>query len=302
MKSTLDVWTEGYLEYLYKVQKKGWRTIIDIRCTLKRVLGIVDAMYPGKALWQLSLAQLLRWLEHDRAEGRAVRSLAKDLSHVRGLLTYAWRSGRCDRNVLDGFNLQDDAPEPAKPQHLELAEVRALIEACPRKTSRDRQERLVVLLLYGCGFRNAELRALDVEDIDLQRQEIFVRFGKGERERRVPVPGGVWSELLVYLAERRARRGALFRTTQKHRRIAALHVCDIVRRAGIRAGIANPVFPKTLRHTFATHLIDRGVDIGVIASLMGHRSPQETGVYLHVLQGKKEDAVARLSMNRRSAP
>jgi site-specific recombinase XerD len=69
------------------------------------------------------------------------------------------------------------------------------------------------------------------------------------------------------------------------------NVGNAVRQAALRAGLSSDITPKTLRHSFATHLMDRGVDLGIIASLMGHRSPQETGVYLHVLPSRKERAV-----------
>ena len=73
-------------------------------------------------------------------------------------------------------------------------------------------------------------------------------------------------------------------------------VCAAAARAGLRSGVT----AKTLRHSFATHLMDRGVDLAIIASLMGHRSPQETGVYLHVLPHRPEAAVRTLPMGERS--
>jgi integrase/recombinase XerD len=300
MKKPLDAWTEGYLSFLLDVQKKCPGTIKDVRCTMRRVLGFFAQRHPGKPLWKISLTQFIQWVEHEREQKQTVATLLKELSHIRGLLSYAWRSGRCDQNVLDGFHLQDAPDETLEPTYLELDEVRALIEACPRKTGNERRERLIILLFYGCGFRTGELQALDVGDVDLERQEIFVRFGKGQRERRIPVPNGVWTELLIHLAECRGKKGPLIRTPDKRRRLNPHLICAIVRNAGVRAGLVKPVLPKTLRHTFATHLMDRGVDIAVISSLMGHRSPQETGVYLHVLEGKKENAVARLPIKRRS--
>ena len=69
-------------------------------------------------------------------------------------------------------------------------------------------------------------------------------------------------------------------------------MCGVVEDAAARAGLAPGVTPRTLRHSFATHLMDRGVDLAVIASLMGHRSPSETGVYLHVLPARPREAVA----------
>jgi len=87
----------------------------------------------------------------------------------------------------------------------------------------------------------------------------------------------------------------LLRTFEKHVRLRAKHVCDVVAEAGRRAELSVDLTPKMLRHSFATHLMDRGVDLGVIASLMGHRSARETGVYLHRLPGRARAAVQLLS-------
>jgi len=129
----------------------------------------------------------------------------------------------------------------------------------------------------------------------LERQELVVRHGKGERARCIPVPEVIWLVVLAYLGERKGRRGALLRTFEKHVRLRAQHVCGVVAEAGRRAGLPLALTPKMLRHSFATHLMDRGVDLGVIASLMGHRSARETGVYLHRLPGRAEAAVQLLS-------
>jgi integrase/recombinase XerD len=136
---------------------------------------------------------------------------------------------------------------------------------------------------------------LNVEHVDVERRELFVVQGKGDRQRTVPIPQVVFTELLAYLHDRGGRRGPLFRTEARRTRIAEKLLTDIVRRVAERAGIGWTVTPKTLRHSYATHLMDAGVDLAVISSLMGHRSPSETGVYLHVLKDKRE-AVNRLPM------
>jgi len=92
----------------------------------------------------------------------------------------------------------------------------------------------------------------------------------------------------------------LFRTSFLRRRLAAKDVCEIVTAAATRAGLRAGVTARTLRHSFATHLMDRGVDLAIIASLMGHRSPHETGVYLHVLPQRPEAAVRTLPIGERS--
>ena len=80
-------------------------------------------------------------------------------------------------------------------------------------------------------------------------------------------------------------------------RLFAKHICEVVCHAAEQAGIAREVTPKALRHSYATHLMDRGVDLAVIAKLMGHRSPAETGVYLHVLKDRPQRAVNPLDLS-----
>ena len=294
MRPVLDPWIEGYLDYQLKVRRLAPRSVVDIRCTLRRAVVMLDQIRPGVLLWHLTLADYLQWLNQKRQNGYSTQSLNKDVSHLRGLLDYTWRSGRCDRNVLDGLVLADGGGRRV-PQFLSIEQARQLVEACPAGTRLERRDRLMILLLYGCGLRTAELCQLDLSDVDLERQELLVRHGKGDRERRIPVPEGVWVALLAYLAERKGRRGALLRTANKRVRIAAKDVCEVVSAAARKSGFQQPLTAKMLRHSFATHLMDRGVDLAVIASLMGHRSAQETGVYLHRLPGRAEAAVNLLS-------
>ena len=293
MKATqLDPIVEAYLGYLADVRRQQPRTVIDVRCTLRRVGTAMARRHPGTPMWQLRLEDYLHWLEAERALGRG-SSLCKYVSHLRGLLDYAWRSGRAERNVLDGFQLQDPGAR-REPSALTIEEARRLVCATPRTTRLERQERVLLLLLYGCGLRTSEVCQLNTQDIDRERGELQVWHGKGDRQRIVPIPETVFTEVLAYLLERGNRRGPLFRTTGRGQRIRVQYVCDVVRRAAERASLTRPVTPKMLRHSYATHLMDRGVDLAVIASLMGHRSPAETGVYLHVLGDKPRVAVQQL--------
>ena len=291
----LDPLIEGYLEYLADVARKASGTVRDVRCTLRRVSEAMERLVPDRPLWKLELLDYLRWIEAERQAGRGGASLNKNLSHLRGLLDYAWRSGRCDRNVLDGFQIEDDGRRK-EPESLGIEEAVHLVKSCPASTPIERRERMVILLLYGCGLRTKELCDLRLQDIDATRRELLVRAGKGDRQRIVPLPEMVYTELLAYLLERGGKRGPLLRTEAHGKALAAQHVCEVVRRAAQRAGIQREVTPKALRHSYATHLMDRGVDLAVIARLMGHRSPAETGVYLHVLKDRPQRAVNRLDL------
>lgn len=294
-RKQLDPWAEGYLDYLRDVRKLKAASLRDFRCALRRVAQFMEQQRPGTPMWKCTLQDYLAWLNASREAGYHQTGLAKELSHVRGFLEYSCRSGRSERNVLDGFSLNDQV-RPREPRALTLDEAQRLVNVCGRENAATRRLRLVVLLLYGCGLRTSELRNLDISDVIIERQEVFVRQGKGDRQRYVPVPEAVWIEVLAYLAQRSGKRGPLFQTCHKKCRLSVEDVGTIIKEAARRAGIDWPVTPKTLRHTFATHLMDRGVDVGVISMLMGHRSPAETGVYLHAIPGRKEQAVARLTL------
>jgi site-specific recombinase XerD len=291
----MDPLIEGYLSYLGKVGRKAPRTIIDVRCTLRRALAGVR---PGSPLWHVALEDYLHWLERERQNGSTESTLAKYLSHVRGLLEYAWRSGRTERNVLDGFSLAH-TKRLTPPKSLSLEEAARLVEATAVSGPTARRDRLIILLLYGCGLRTDELCSLDVAHVNRERHELLVLKAKGDRPRVVPIPEAVYTELLAYLLDH-GKRGPLFRTSIRKSRLRVNDVCKIVGAVARRANLPTYVTPRTLRHTFATHLMDRGVDLAVIASLMGHRSPQETGVYLHVLPGRPQAAVRKLSIGGRS--
>jgi site-specific recombinase XerD len=291
----LDPLIEGYLEYLAEVARKARGTVRDVRCTLRRVGQAMQRLAPERPLWKLGLSDYVRWIEEERLFGRGGPGLNKNLSHLRGFLDYAWRSGRADRNVLDRFQIQDDGRRK-EPESLSIEEAVQLVKSCPATTPLERRDRMVILLLYGCGLRTKELCDMRLQDVDTTRREVLVRAGKGDRQRMVPLPEAVYTELLAYLLERGGKRGPLLRTAAHGKPLQAEDVCGVVRHAAERAGIGRPITPKALRHSYATHLMDRGVDLAVIARLMGHRSPAETGVYLHVLKDRPRQAVNRLDL------
>ncbi len=289
----LDPLMEGYLEYKQTVERRSAGTIKDIRCTLRRVSEAMEELRPGKVLWELKLTDFIEWLDRQRRRGYSRQGLCKNASHLRCFLDYVWRSGKADRNVMSQF-YPEYRCEKKEPATLTIEEALAMVQACPSTTPLERRDRIMVMLLYGCGLRTGELCTLKIKDVSTEGRELHVKHAKGDIERIIPLPEVVYTELLAYLLERKAKRGQLFVTEAKRRPIQQKLVGTVVREAALRAGITRPVTPKILRHSFATHLMDRGVDISIISKLMGHAGPVESGVYLHVLPGRKEKAVEKL--------
>ena len=174
------------------------------------------------------------------------------------------------------------------PVVLSKQEMRRLIE-----TPKWLKHKLLIGLLYGCGLRCMEVRNIRLTDLDFDRKMLLVRQGKGKRDRYVPLAKTLIRQLQDYISRTRpsdflfhgkpnGRAGGVFDNRYSHRGIQW-----VVRQIALRAQIHKPVSVHTLRHTFATHLLEDGLDIVSIKELLGHSRIETTMIYLHVVQLEK---------------
>lgn len=185
--------------------------------------------------------------------------------------------------VLTGHVLQDMSKlivtkaTFALPRTLGEDEVRALID----RGAQDVREKAMIEILYGTGLRAGELCRLEPADVDLHERLVFVRQGKGSKDRVVPFGEHLREAVLAYLRQREPRGGPLF-FNKKGWPLRNSALDAIVRNAGRRAGLQRPASPHRLRHSYATHLLRNGADIRHIQLLMGHASLRSTQVYLGI--------------------
>ena len=187
-----------------------------------------------------------------------------------------------------------ETPYPKKafqlPTILSQQEVERLIDAASTPF-----HRTMLMLLYATGMRRAELTHLKVTDIDSQRMVIHVRGGKGRKDREVMLSPKLLEELREHWRRlRRKPRVWLFPGHYGHsgdRPIDTKTVWHACQQAAQRAGLQKTVHPHTLRHCFATHLLEAGADLRSIQMLLGHRDLEETTIYLHVSK-QRLDATA----------
>jgi len=202
-------------------------------------------------------------------------SIARALAAVRSFTRWLARTGRIEADV--GRALRARAPARPLPKHLAEDEVGLLIDAA--RTPRDTA---LLETLYGGGLRVAECVGLDVGDLDLHRGTALVR-GKGARERIAPLGGGAVRALRAYLAARpRPADPRPVFLNRRGSRLTARSVRRVVRDTALRAGVDPHVTPHTLRHSFATHLLDRGANLREVQELLGHRNIATTQIYTHV--------------------
>ena len=166
--------------------------------------------------------------------------------------------------------------EKKLPVILSKAEVKALLEA-PKNLG----HRAILATMYGAGLRVSEVTSLKVSDLDRERRVIWVRGGKGHKDRQVMLAEPLRQVLAAYWRWKRPSEW-LFPGGKPNCPIARKSVFEACKKAAQRAGIAKPVHPHSLRHAFATHLLDDGVNLLVIQTLLGHAHLKTTARYLHL--------------------
>ena len=171
-------------------------------------------------------------------------------------------------------------PFPRRERKLPLImsreEVKALLEA-----PADLRHRAQLAILYGCGLRVSELTELKVSDIDSARKVLLVRHGKGRKDRQTLLPTRLLELLRCYWRNQRPTDW-LFPSADSTRPISPKAVYLMCRNAARKAGISKPIHPHSLRHAFATHLLEAGVNLRTIQILLGHANLETTARYLHV--------------------
>ena len=181
----------------------------------------------------------------------------------------------------------EETPYPKKIAHLPTIlsqeEVARLINA-----ARPPLHRTLLMALYATGLRRAELARLKVSDVDSQRMVIHVQGGKGRRDRDVLLSPKLLEELREHWRRLRRKRSVwLFPSRHAHvsdRPITPKAIYHACKRAARRAALQKAIHPHTLRHCFATHLLENGADLRTIQILLGHRDLKETTIYLHLSQ------------------
>ena len=290
-----------YLDHLTVERGLSTNTLLSYRRDLRRYLeflsarGIVD---PGEVTEPDvdAFVQHLRTGDEDHpALGAA--SAGRAVVTVRGFHRFCLREGLAAGDPA--APVRPPAPSRRLPKAITVDQVTALLEAAgvgePPRSLRDRA---LLEVLYGAGARISEVVGLDVDDIDLERGAVLLR-GKGSKERLVPLGSYARAAVSDYLVRARpelAARGrgipALF-LNARGGRLTRQSAWVVLRAAAERAGIeAEHVSPHTLRHSFATHLLDGGADVRVVQELLGHASVTTTQIYTLVTVDRLREVYA----------
>ena len=269
---------EQFCRYLETERNVSGHTVSAYRSDLLQFVAFLaekGEVAPGE-IDHLAIRRYLALLH----KGHSKSSIGRKLSAIRALLRYLLRVGKVEKNPAE--LVATPKKEKRLPFHLNIDQVSALMDAPAGGTGLPLRDRAVLETLYSCGIRVSELTGMSVGDLDLEEGLARV-MGKGGKERIVPVGSRAREAVRAYLEERgnpeaaeplilNARGGRL--TRRSVGRIVDAHMLLI---ASMRK-----VSPHTLRHTFATHLLEGGADLRAIQELLGHASLSTTQKYTHV--------------------
>jgi integrase/recombinase XerD len=224
------------------------------------------------------------------AEGKRYRasSVARALASVRSLHAFLLREGDAVADPSEGV-ARPKVPKNL-PRPLSVTEVEAILAAPPEGDVAGLRDRAILETLYGAGLRVSELVSLDVDDVDLDDGSVRV-LGKGSKERVVPLGSLAGRAVEAYLTRARpalagAASGPAMFLNQRGGRLTRQGATQILKRAARLAGVQKRVTPHTLRHSFATHLLEGGADVRVVQELLGHATLSTTQIYT-LVTGKR---------------
>jgi len=285
---------ERYLEHVRVEKRLAARTVMLYSLDLERLAAC--AVQAGVRVTEVQNHHVRRWVAQMHGAGRSGRGIALILSGWRGFYAWLGRESRITANPVQ------DVRAPRQPRPLPKAlGVDDAVQLAEHQQSEDdpwleARDAAMVELLYGCGLRVGELVALDVAPsaeaertgrgwIDLDAGEAHVQ-GKGSKRRAVPLGGAAEAALRRWLALRTGvpaganadAARALF-TGRRGTRLTAASVWQRLKRRSLLAGLATPVHPHMLRHSFASHLLQSSGDLRAVQELLGHANIGTTQVY-----------------------
>jgi len=231
---------------------------------------------------------VLSYLTHRLQQRRSPRSTARFLSCVRRFYSHLLR----EKKISQDPTALIEAPRlgRALPRTLSEAEVEALLQAPDIKTSRGMRDRTMLEVLYATGLRVSELVSLKISQINL-RQGVVRVTGKGNKERLVPLGEESMHWLESYLTESRhvlmaGRHGDTLFPSNRKQSMTRQTFWYAIKRYARQAAVDKPLSPHTLRHAFATHLLNHGADLRVVQMLLGHSDLSTTQIYTHVARAR----------------
>lgn len=289
----MDTWIVPFIEYLAVERGLSANTLESYQRDL-----VAFARHEAGAgitrIEDIRQPQIAAYLVHLHTSGKANATISRNLASIRSLFHYLVK----EEVLLADPTLHLEAPKIEKrlPKVLTIREVERLLHAPDPLTTVGARDRAMLELLYATGIRVTELVSIRISDVNLSAG--FLRcMGKGSKERIIPVGEIAQKTLLHYLRSGRTKlvRGAdsqaLF-VNHHGRPMSRQGFWKILKKYAQSASILKDITPHTLRHSFATHLLERGADLRAVQEMLGHADISTTQIYTHVTRGRLKEVYA----------
>jgi integrase/recombinase XerD len=292
---SLERWVAGFTDYLTVERRLSLQTQRVYERDVRAWLHALPNHGGADGLPMLTRDGVLRFLDQSQARGLSARSLARRLAGLRAFCRYLRREGVLAADPL--LDLETPRIPRRLPHFLSFEEVQRLLRQPRVDTPRGLRDAAMLEVLYATGIRVSELVCLPMSALHLAEGWIKVR-GKGGKERLIPLGEQAVAGLQVYLSGPRARLMHGQHTTYvfvngRGEGMTRQGFWKLLRGYARQTGITKPISPHTLRHSFATHLLERGADLRSVQQMLGHSDISTTQIYTHVLEARLRAAYQR---------
>ncbi len=273
-----DPWLRRFFDYL-RVERDGSP---HTHRNYEKDLTLLKQASGGRTWAQMDLLTLRQFVAQQRSGGLSKSTVARRVASIRSFFRYLSREGLISSNPALGLT----RPKQDKhlPSFLSQEEATRLVEAPAGDSFAARRDKAILETLYSTGLRVSELVGLKIRDVDLIGGSLRT-IGKGRKERLVPVGSYSIKAIRDYLKRLRPADASPEKTlfqNQRHGPLTDRSVRRILNRYLTQVQVQTRISPHSLRHSFATHLLDRGADLRAVQELLGHSSLSTTQVYTHV--------------------
>lgn len=287
---------DDYLQFLRVERQLAANTLMSYERDLKSYLQYLKEVEQLDSLRNVERIHILNHLSHLKEATMSSRTVARHISSIRSFHQFLIRERVVDRDPT--VHLEMPQMDKKLPSVLSIEEVDALMEAPDVSKANGTRDQAMLELLYASGMRVSECINLDMEDVNLTMG--FVRcFGKGGKERIIPLGKSALESCKRYLSDARGdlskpgiTTDALF-INQRGKRLTRQGFWKLLKQHAQKAGIQKELTPHTLRHSFATHLIENGADLRAVQEMLGHADISTTQIYTHVSKTRLKDVYSQ---------
>lgn len=285
---------QSFIHYLTVEKGLSKNTLESYKRDLKQFIAYLRKSEQSK-IEEISRQNIVSYLMVLREQGKATSTISRSMASIRAFFQFLLR----DQKIISDPSIHLETPkiERRLPKVLSIAEVEELLQAPQSSTAFGQRDRAMLELLYATGIRVSELISLSLEDVHLQMG--FVKcLGKGSKERVIPLGRVAIESLEQYIQvgrhklDKKKRSKALF-LNHHGNPISRQGFWKIIKKHAKDAGIEKDIMPHTIRHSFATHLLENGADLRSVQEMLGHADISTTQIYTHVTKTRLKDVYSK---------